>query len=95
MYIDVKIELNDELTLLVRSVYYCPGRVGWLSGPADNCYEAEPPEVDWEDNNVLLIYKKGKKELAFDVNHKLADFYIDEIMEYCEYAYRERGSDYD
>ncbi len=95
MYMDVKIELNDELTLLINNVKYSPGKAGYFSGPPEKCYEDEPPEIDWKDDAVFIIQRKDKKELAFNIDTHFADLYSEAIFEYCDIEYRERLTNYD
>lgn len=48
---DYTVEI-DDVEYLARVTYYYRGAPGRTSGPPENCYPPEPPELDWELLNL-------------------------------------------
>ena len=71
---DIQIEIGECLSLIVRNATFIQGRAGYISGRPENCYEAEPPEIDWKEsdaflmlNDVLFRAPEGFSELYYDL----------------------------
>lgn len=45
--------LDYDIKMLVKVNILEPGRPAFLSGPPENCYPAEPPELEIEEVEVL------------------------------------------
>jgi hypothetical protein len=79
---DIKIEIGDNLFLVVENVTYFSGKPGYTGGRPEDCYEDEPPECDWMGCKLMRQIYKDEKE--FDCDPDLANEYYEEILEKCK-----------
>lgn len=91
---EVAIELGDDLYLQIKDVSFIPFKKGYISGLPEDCYEDEPAECDWLNENAKLVIKKKriigyadstlypmiKKVPLYDVSEK--EFDVDDSFVY-------------
>ena len=54
----VEIEIGDNLFIRIDNVSFIPSKAGYISGRPEDCYEDEPAECSWRDEDCKLIIKK-------------------------------------
>ena len=74
---DIQIEIGEDLYLKIENAKFTPGKPGYISGRPEDCYEAEPPEIDWPEKDVYL--KSG--EYKFPCPDGFATLYYEQLLE--------------
>ena len=54
---EVEIEIGENLYLQIKEVSFIPFKAGYISGRPEDCYEDEPAECNWKDDNCKLVIK--------------------------------------
>lgn len=67
---EVEIEIGENLYLRLREVTFFPGDSGKFSGAPEDCYPPTDPEIDWKDENAMLIIRKVKYIKKGDIVEK-------------------------
>lgn len=57
---EVEIKIGENLYLRITDVSFIPSSPAIISGRPEDCYEAEPAECDWKNENARLAKKKKK-----------------------------------
>ncbi len=92
----LEIEIGDNLFLRISDVTLTPGRPGRYSGAPEDCYEDEPPELDWKYSYLIKYSKYNGKpvELSSGLDDMVANEYYDELLdaalEYAEESHRDK-----
>jgi len=84
MHVDqLEIEIGDNLFLRISDVTLTPGRPGRYSGAPEDCYEDEPPELDWKYSYLIKYSKYNGKtvELSSGLDDMVANEYYDELLD--------------
>lgn len=74
---NIQIEIGEGLYLKIKNVKYTSGSSGYTSGRPEDCYEAEPPEIDWHEKDVYL--ESG--EYTFPCPKGFAILYYEQLLE--------------
>lgn len=92
----LEIEIGDNLFLRISDVTLTPGRPGRYSGAPEDCYEDEPPELDWKSQCLVKYskYRGEKVELTSTIDNNFTAEYYDELLdtalEYAEESHRDK-----
>lgn len=95
---EVSIGIGENLYLQIKDVSFIPFKKGCTSALPEDCYEDEPAECDWKNENAKLVIKKKritgyadstlypmiKKVALYDISEK--EFEVDDsfVYEYYE-----------
>lgn len=70
----------DQYELQVKVINYSPGQEGKYSGPWENCYPAEPEEVEFEVISGQIYDEEGNAEdLGRNGCASVAEMYAEDI----------------
>jgi len=75
---------------------FTPGRPGRVTGPIDDCYDADPAE--WDDVSVVMIGSEGESPEMWDLLERLkapgvAGSALDHVLEMAELAWLREQDD--
>ena len=74
---NIQIEIGEGLYLKIKNVKYTSGSSGYTSGRPEDCYEAEPPEIDWKESDAFLILN----DVLFRAPEGFSELYYDLLLE--------------
>ena len=86
---NIKLEIGENLYLQIENIKFTPGKAGYISGRPEDCYEDEPPEIDWNDEDCKII----RLHSEFECPKYFSGTYYEEILEKCieEYENEKRN----
>jgi len=61
----IEVEIGENLFIQIKDVSFIPGKPAYISGRPEDCYEAEPAECDWLNENAKLVYKEKKVDMTY------------------------------
>lgn len=74
---NIKIEIGEDLFLFIKYAKFTPGKAGYISGRPEDCYEAEPPELDWYEKDAFLEIEGNK----FPCPDGMSNLYYESLLE--------------